>query len=286
MTTFIRKHLLWLGLILAGVALALWLLRQHDGLWYDLLFSWQDARERGEQLREAIRVQGWLAPLLYIGLQILQVVLAPVPGEVSGFIGGYLFGGWRAFLYSTIGLSIGSWLAFVIGRLLSDLVHSWLEATKIYQRFNRLVSRNNFTIPFILFILPGFPKDSLSYLLGVSRMPLTAFLFVAVVGRIPGTLLLSYQGEDLQSGNYDRLVLLLLLAAAFTLPCYLYRGRIMAWLSRLAHHRTDEQQQGLPHPPAAAGLSAGNEQPKEGGATAPDDAARTPAGQKSANSEP
>jgi len=239
MTRFFKRHLFWLGLILAGLAIALWLLRYHDGLWYDLLFSWQDARERGEQLREAIRAQGWSGPLLYIGLQILQVVLAPVPGEVSGFLGGYIFGGRAGFIYSTIGLSIGSWLAFVIGRLLSDLVHRWLEETRIYQRFNRLVSRNNFTIPFILFILPGFPKDSLSYLLGVSRMPLTAFLFVAVVGRLPGTLLLSYQGEDLQSGNYARLAILLLIATAFTLPCYLYRGRIMAWLSRLAHHQTN-----------------------------------------------
>jgi uncharacterized membrane protein YdjX (TVP38/TMEM64 family) len=232
MTRFLKQRLFWLILLLAAVGGVIVYAVTHDTLLYDTLFHIENAMQKGETLREAILAHGVLAPLLYIGLQILQVVLAPIPGEASGALGGYLFGGWAAFLYSTIGLSVGSWLAFVIGRILSDLVRRQLERMKIYQRFNHLVCKGDFVVPFVLFIIPGFPKDSLSYLLGLSHMPLPAFLFVAIVGRLPGTLLLSYQGAELQSGNYLRLAVLLLIAAAVTLPCYLYRHRILAFLAR------------------------------------------------------
>ncbi|MFZ5762667.1 MAG: TVP38/TMEM64 family protein [Thermodesulfobacteriota bacterium] len=232
MTRFLRHRLFWLLCILAAVGGAIAYAIRHDTLFYDTLFHIEQAMEKGEALREAILAHGSLAPILYIGLQILQVVLAPIPGEASGALGGYLFGGWAAFLYSTIGLSIGSWLAFAIGRLLSDLVRKQLERAKIYQRFNHLVAKGDFVVPFVLFIIPGFPKDSLSYLLGLSHMPLPAFLFVAIVGRLPGTLLLSYQGAELQSGNYLRLAILLLVAVAMTLPCYLFRHRILDFLAR------------------------------------------------------
>lgn len=236
MTRFFKQRLFWLLLILAAVAGIILYAIAHDTLLYDTLFHIESALEKGDALREAILAHGMLAPILYIGLQILQVVLAPIPGEASGALGGYLFGGWAAFLYSTIGLSIGSWLAFAIGRLLSDLVRKQLERAKIYQRFNHLVCKGDFVVPFVLFIIPGFPKDSLSYLLGLSHMPLPAFLFVAIVGRLPGTLLLSYQGADLQSGNYLRLVILLVIAAAVTLPCYFCRHRILGFLAR--HSKT------------------------------------------------
>lgn len=236
MTRFLRHRLFWLLLILVGIGAALGLAAWHNGTLYDTLFHLENALQKGERLREAILAHGALAPILYIGLQILQVVLAPIPGEASGALGGYLFGGWAAFVYSTVGLSIGSWLAFVIGRLLSDLVRKQLERARIYQRFNHLVCKGDFVVPFVLFLIPGFPKDSLSYLLGLSHMPLPAFLFVAIVGRLPGTLLLSYQGADLQSGNYLRLGILLAVAVAVTLPCYLYRHRILGVLAR--HSKT------------------------------------------------
>src|SRR5512136_1524000 len=51
------------------------------------------------------------AALVFIGLQALQVVAAPVPGEVTGFVGGYFFGNFSGIVYSTIGLAIGSWIA-------------------------------------------------------------------------------------------------------------------------------------------------------------------------------
>jgi len=206
-----------------------------NGFLYQLLFKMQIAMERSEQLRQAILSYGVWAPAVFGGIQILQVVLAPIPGEASGFLGGYLFGVWPSFLYSSIGLTVGSAIAFYIGRFLGDSAPQAFRDSKTYTRFNHLVSRGGFVIPFLLFVLPGFPKDSLSYILGVSRMPFSVFLFITLVGRMPGTLMLSLQGAEVYQGNWVGLGLLTGISLAVILPCYLFRKQLLAWLSRFNH---------------------------------------------------
>jgi uncharacterized membrane protein YdjX (TVP38/TMEM64 family) len=94
------------------------------------------------------------------------------------------------------------------------------------------VSRGDFVIPFLLFLLPGFPKDSLSYLLGLSLMPFKVFLFIAAVARMPGTLMLSLQGAKVYQAQYVELMFLLLASLAVSLPCYRYRKKLLALLTR------------------------------------------------------
>ena len=231
MTRFFKSRLFFLALIAAAIAAFFLYARQDDSLFHQLIHALENSLERGEELRTAILDQGILAPLIFICLQVLQVIIAPIPGEASGVLGGYIFGALPGFFYSSLGLTIGSWLAFVIGRLLSDLIRRRLEGAKIYQRFNHLVAKGDFVIPFLLFLLPGFPKDSLSYMLGMSHMPLPVFLFIAALGRMPGTLMLSFQGAEVHHGNFLRLALLLLLSALITVPCALYRKQLLAWLT-------------------------------------------------------
>jgi len=241
MTRFLKSRLFYLGLIVLGLGiLAIYVLNQDD-LFARTIAYLQNSRLHGKEIREAILDKGPLAPLIFIAVQVLQVLIAPIPGEASGILGGYLFGALPALVYSTIGLTIGSWLAFLVGRLLSDLVRRSLEHTALYKKFNHLVSKGDFAIPFILFLLPGFPKDSLAYLLGMSHMPLPVFLFITGVGRIPGTLLLSLQGADIFSGNYLRLVILLLISALVAIPYAFYHRQILAWLSHYSRRTFPEE---------------------------------------------
>jgi len=231
MTRFLKSRIFYLILILVGLGAVALYAFQPDNLFGRIISYLQNSRQHGDQIREAILAKGAFAPLIFITLQILQVVIAPIPGEASGVLGGYLFGALPSFIYSSIGLTIGSWLAFMVGRLLSDLVRRRLEHTAIYKRFNHLVSKGDFAIPFVLFLLPGFPKDSLAYLLGMSHMPLPVFLFITVVGRIPGTLLLSFQGAEIYQGDYLNFVILLAISALIALPYAFYHKRILAWLT-------------------------------------------------------
>jgi len=69
-------------------------------------------------LKHTLREWGILAPVIFIGLQALQVIIAPIPGEVTGILRGFLFGEWLGLVYSTIGLTLGSVAAFGVGRWL------------------------------------------------------------------------------------------------------------------------------------------------------------------------
>lgn len=224
------------ALLLALAAISILALTQWpDNFLSKTLEQLKNVQTDGAVLRARILAYGGLAPAIFIIIQVAQVIVAPIPGEASGFLGGYLFGAWPGFIYSSLGLTIGSALAFGTGRLLRAFLTEHFRHTKVYQRFNHLVSRGDFLVPFILFLLPGFPKDSLSYLLGMSSMPWAAFLFITGVGRMPGTLMLSLQGAEAFAGNWLRLVVILLLSLLVVLPCLLGRHRL---LERLNRHRT------------------------------------------------
>jgi uncharacterized membrane protein YdjX (TVP38/TMEM64 family) len=209
-----------------------------ESLLSQALFHLEDVMNNGTRARETILSYGFLAPLIFMGLQILQVLFAPVPGEATGILGGYLFGSWPGFIYSSFALAIGSALAFVIGHLFADAFRNLFSKTKVYRKFNHLVFKGDFVIPFVLFLFPGFPKDSLSYLLGLSFMPFKVFIFIASIARMPGTLVLSFEGAQMHAGNYLELLLLLIFSAIVSLPCILYRRQI---LEKLTHYSSSQQ---------------------------------------------
>ena len=206
------------------------------------LFRIEEVMANGNRARETILSFGFLAPLMFMVLQVLQVLFAPVPGEATGILGGYLFGVWPSFIYSSIALAIGSALSFAIGHLFADAFRARFSKTKVYRTFNHLVFKGEFVIPFVLFLFPGFPKDSLSYLLGLSTMPFKVFIFIATIARMPGTLVLCFEGAQVYERNYFELLLLLLFSAIVALPCFLYRRQILEKLTHYSSAKKLEQE--------------------------------------------
>jgi uncharacterized membrane protein YdjX (TVP38/TMEM64 family) len=187
-------------------------------------------RDRIEQLVTAF---GDGAPLAFMGIQILQVIIAPVPGEATGFIGGYLFGSLKGFLYSTVALSLGSWINFGIGRFLGKrYVRGWIPDHTL-QRFDHLARRQGVIVMFILFVFPGFPKDYLCLFLGITAIPLKVFLIIASIGRMPGTLLLSLQGDFLFKENYVVFAVVFTVTVLVAILTIRYRNDIYRWLEKL-----------------------------------------------------
>ncbi len=190
------------------------------------------ALDNREEIRKFIQSQGPLAPLAFIGLQVLQVLFAPIPGEATGIIGGFLFGKWWGLIYSTIGLSIGSVIAFWIARRFRPFVKKWLQKSPVYWKFEKLLERQGLFICFFMYVFPGFPKDFLSYLLGLSRMPWQVFAVIATIGRIPGTMMLTWQGAAVYDGNLVGFVVMVLISLAVVIPSWIFRERIYAWVEK------------------------------------------------------
>ena len=186
-------------------------------------------------IKAQLKAAGPLAPLVFILIQALQVVFAPIPGEATGFIGGYLFGAPLGLFYSTLGLTLGSVLAFLIARWLEEhYVKRWIPAD-ILHKFDFLMERQGALISFILFILPGFPKDYLCFVLGLSRMPLKLFLLIVTVGRLPGTLLLTLQGAKVYKGDYYSTLIILGLCLVLVVVLGYYREAVYRWIRRFDH---------------------------------------------------
>ncbi len=173
---------------------------------------------------------GPYAPIVFVVLQALQVIMAPVPGEATGLLGGYVFGTAPGFLYSTLGLTLGSILAFGLGRWLGLPVVRRLISEAVYHKFDFLAHTGGELITLLLFLIPGFPKDYLCFLLGVSPLPFGTFLIITTFGRMPGTWLLSIQGAKVRSAHYTEFVIFLTVAAAGILMGYIYREKIFQWM--------------------------------------------------------
>jgi uncharacterized membrane protein YdjX (TVP38/TMEM64 family) len=172
------------------------------------------------------------APLAFIAVQIFQVVLAPIPGEASGFAGGYLFGVLPGLVYSTVGLTVGSVINFMLGRKLGRrYVARWMSEASLY-RFDTLAKRQGAILFFVFFLFPGFPKDYLCIFLGLTSLSLKAFVLMAGIGRIPGTFMLSLQGAQVFLKDYATLAVLIVITLAFAIPAYYWRERIYAWIDR------------------------------------------------------
>lgn len=183
-----------------------------------------------EAVKRFVTSFGVAAPLVFMTIQILQVIFAPIPGEMTGFIGGYLFGAGKGFLLSTLALTAGSALNFYIGRFLGRrYLRKWIPEDTL-ARFDRVLKHQGVIVSFILFIIPGFPKDYLCLFLGFSPIPFKIFLVLAGVGRMPGTLLLSLQGAFVFRQNYGLFALILgaCLLAAFL--GYRYRETVYEWV--------------------------------------------------------
>jgi uncharacterized membrane protein YdjX (TVP38/TMEM64 family) len=186
-----------------------------------------------EWTRAAVESFGWAAPLVFIGIQIAQVIAAPVPGEATGFIGGYLFGILPGFIYSTIGLAIGSLINFGIGRMLGERFVRRLVAQERFRRIDRLVNRQGLIALFIMFLIPGFPKDYLSLALGLTTLPVKLFALMASVGRMPGTLMLSLQGAALYDRSYGLLAVVAGASLVLILLAYRYREALYRWVEKM-----------------------------------------------------
>lgn len=169
------------------------------------------------------------AALYFIGLQALQVIFSPIPGELSGLLGGFIFGWVPGFFYSTLGLTLGSLAAVSIGRALERVFLEKIIPARILDEFGARVDRYGLVTVFILFLIPGAPKDYLSYLFGLSRIPILHFVVVSALARIPGTLVLSLQGAKVFQGDWVFIIALTLAALIVLVPLLFFKDRILSW---------------------------------------------------------
>jgi uncharacterized membrane protein YdjX (TVP38/TMEM64 family) len=200
-------------------------------LWEKTTYYYDILTDR-EQIKAFITSFGKGAPVVFIIIQILQVLLAPFPGEATGFIGGFLFGATKGFFYSSIGLTVGSLINFTIGRFLGNRFVRKLIPPAQLERMDNIVKRQGVIVLFGLFVFPGFPKDYLCLFLGISAIPLKVFILLTAIGRMPGTLMLSLQGSYIFEQRYGWFALILSVCLVLIFLAYRYREGLYNWVDK------------------------------------------------------
>jgi uncharacterized membrane protein YdjX (TVP38/TMEM64 family) len=205
-----------------GLVAAILLYVYHEGMWKELLHYYRFFFDP-KKLKSFIVSYGQYAPFVFVLVQALQVIFAPIPGEVTGFVGGLLFGTLKGTILSTCGLTLGSLFAFFLSRYLGMRFVEKVVKREYVEAFNNFVTHKGLSLIFVFYLIPGFPKDSLCYLLGLTHIRVLDFLIMNVVGRLPGTFMLSLQGNALRHAEYKMLALLIIATVLIVLALYISR---------------------------------------------------------------
>lgn len=191
-----------------------------SALSYFVLWPLVDDFRDPEYFRRQIEGKGFLGQLTMIGLVFMQVVIAFLPGEVFEVCAGYAFGGLEGSILCLIGMALSSSIIFLlVKRYGMRLVELFFEREKIENWTYMKNSKKRNLITFMLFLIPGTPKDLLTYFIGLTPMKLHTFLWLTLLARLPSLLTSTMTGGMLGSENYAFAIVLYGLTGILTLIC-------------------------------------------------------------------
>ncbi len=159
-----------------GLAFSLLYILKISGI-YDKIDSIED-------LRNYVASFGYLAVVIYVIMNFLQVVVLPIPGVVAVGTGVALFGPFKTSIFSLIGILSGSLVAFFIGRYFGYKVVSWLVGKEQLDKWLKHIENKDKIILTFMFLFPFFPDDVLCFVAGLSSMSTGYFVIMIVLCRI------------------------------------------------------------------------------------------------------
>jgi len=193
---------------------------------YNLLYFLKDINN----ISSFIEKFGIIAPIVFILLQIIQVIIFFIPGEVTGFIGGILFGAFWGTIYTTIGVVLGSYIAFWLARRFGRPFIEKIIGQKYLKKLDSFSETKITFIFFMIFLLPLFPDDIFCFLAGLTKMKTKIFLIIVSIGRFPGYLMLGILGGGLATLQIKLFVISSIICAILLVIVFLFKKDIENFL--------------------------------------------------------
>lgn len=156
-----------------------------------------------DDFRAWVDSSGVFGRLIYVGMVILQVLVAFIPGEPIELAAGYAFGFWEGTVLTLVGILIGSWIVFALVRRWGvKLVEVFFPNSKLNDIKFLQNPKKTKVITFLLMLIPGTPKDLLSYFAGLTRLTTLQWLVIVAVGRLPSLVTSTFTGAAAGERNY------------------------------------------------------------------------------------
>ena len=192
-------------------------------------------------IKDPVLLKNWMSVfgsfqiIMFILIQAVQVIVFIVPGELVEIAAGFLFGTMLGSIYSIIGIAFGSAASFIIARVLGYEFVKWVVPEQMFNRWNIFINedKRGGTVLFLLYFIPGTPKDALAYFAGITPVSYLKFIFISMFARLPAIVFSAYIGANIEQKEYTNALIVSVIAGIAFLIGFIYRDRIIKWLYQL-----------------------------------------------------
>jgi uncharacterized membrane protein YdjX (TVP38/TMEM64 family) len=160
-----------------------------------------------KKIKSIVLSYGDYSIIAFLALQIIQVVAFFIPGEVMQIAGGYIYGAFIGGLLTLLGITLGSAIVYGLSRQYGKPLVKRIISDKQLSFFDKLLKLGSINyVVFLLYLIPGIPKDVLAYICGVSDITFKNFMMYSTLGRIPGIFISTYFGSRMYVGHKGVLI--------------------------------------------------------------------------------
>lgn len=186
------------------------------------------ATENGrEEICMKVESYGFWAPFIFILLMATQIVVAFIPGGPLEMIAGMMFGGIWGTVWTVCGVLAGTCLVYLLVKRFGRPLVGYFVSEDKMQHFAILQDEDKLEIlVFFLFLIPGIPKDLLTYVVPLTKMPGSRFFLLSTIARFPAIVASVLVGDSLAEQNYRLCILIAVLSVAFIFAGFLIKKHI------------------------------------------------------------
>lgn len=191
-------------------------------------------KDSAERLLAYLRANKRISFLLIIAIQAIQVIICILPGQPIQFASSYMFGILPGFLLSIAGAVIGTAISFYLSKILGrDMINILFDEDKVDDYHSKLNSGRGLSLVLLIYLIPGVPKDLVSYVAGISDMKFRPFILVSTIARSPGMIGSLLLGHFFGRQNFVAISITSVIFAVLIIIFIWRRNKIIEMLDRL-----------------------------------------------------
>ena len=178
--TWIKNHK-WYKFGLVGNILVLFIVILFTIFYYTGLLSHFSSLDSAREWFESFGAWAWI---IFFLIQVAQVVILPIPAQITTIAGVIILGAWKAFIISAIAILLGSYICFAIGRWFGVKVAYKLASKETVDKYRNLLTKKGKLLLPVMFIFPAFPDDLLCFIAGTTKMTWRYFIIITILTRL------------------------------------------------------------------------------------------------------
>ncbi|MDR1704540.1 MAG: VTT domain-containing protein [Clostridiales bacterium] len=195
-----------------------------------------------ENMKDMIQSYGSAGIIIFILMHALQVVVAAIPAAAVQFVGGVIYGTVWGVLMSELGILAGSLISFHISRIFGKRIVSLFVKVETLEKIESKVAGSASSLVLLgLFIMPGFPKDFLPWVFGLTKFNTVRFHIISAVGRLPAMLVATYMGAHIIEGDPTMLIVVTAVSIIIFALLYIFRNKLFSLIGRKTNAKRNEK---------------------------------------------